>query len=332
MSAKVLSLALSTNYERKTRTKSDTIMVTPEMLDTWKSPPFQRPVRENDKVRALAEQLKLDGGVWPGVVTLGVLAGQTYIIDGQHRKAAFLISQLKEGYTDVRIHHFVDMASMGEEFVNLNSQLVRMRPDDILRGLESSIPGLQKIREECPFVAYDQLRRTPSAPVLSMAMVLRCWRISANECPGGNTGGNSAAQLAKSLSDGDAEALIAFLKIAMEAFGRDPEYYRLWGALNLTLCMWLYRKIVMYPAAHNPLAKAIRISRDQFKRCLMSLSANTHYLDWLVGRLLTDRDRSPAYSHIRESFARRLKQDMPSSTKVYMPQPAWASKSGGRGR
>src|SRR5439155_2436385 len=40
----------------------------------------------NDKVRALAEQVKADGGVMPGIITLGVVDGVTYLIDGQHRR------------------------------------------------------------------------------------------------------------------------------------------------------------------------------------------------------------------------------------------------------
>ena len=51
------------------------------------------------------------------------------------------------------------MAEMGDAFVALNSRLVNMRPDDILRGLEGSIPALQEIRASCPFVGYDQIRQ-----------------------------------------------------------------------------------------------------------------------------------------------------------------------------
>ena len=41
---------------------------------------------------------------------------------------------------------------MAEDFVILNTALVRMGPDDVMRGLEGSVPTLQKIREVCPFV------------------------------------------------------------------------------------------------------------------------------------------------------------------------------------
>ena len=122
------------------RSRSDTLVVTQAVLKSWKLPPFQRPLRENEKVRALVEELKSNGGVLPGVLTLGHLSKDrsTYIVDGQHRLHAFELSELKEVYADVRIIDFDSVDEMGEEFVKLNSSLVRMRPDDVLRGLESA--------------------------------------------------------------------------------------------------------------------------------------------------------------------------------------------------
>src|SRR5665213_337993 len=178
--------------EKKTHTVVDTILVTQDIVKQWKSPGFQRPVKENDKVLALAEDLKRDSGVWPGIITLGILDNETYIVDGQHRRAAFVISKMEEGYTDVRFLYCSSMGQMGEEFVSLNSQLVRMQPDDMLRGLEDSLPLLRKIREACPFIGYDSVRRGPSAPVVSMASALWQWKGSAFEVPSNNGRGLSA--------------------------------------------------------------------------------------------------------------------------------------------
>jgi hypothetical protein len=324
--AAVVSLKPKTSTEKITRTTVDTIMVTPVIVNKWVSPPFQRPVRENEKVRALAEKLKGDGGVWPGIVTLGVLGSTTYLLDGQHRRTAFLMSGIDEGYTDVRIHYCSTMAEMGEEFVSLNSQLVRLRPDDILRGLEESVPLLKEIRAKCPYVGYDMIRRGQSAPLLSMSSLLRCWKGSQPEVPTTRGHGLSAHQLAQTFGDEDGKNLTDFLAVALEAFGRDEEYQRLWGSLNLVLCMWLYRRTVM--AQHS--TKTPKLSKQSFCRCLMSLSANSQYLDWLVGRTIGERDRSPAYSRIKSSFAERIKIE--TGSKAMLPQPAWAHhQSGGKG-
>ena len=78
-------LRIKTTPEKKTRTVKDTIEFTRETLASWVDPPFQRPLRVNEKVLAVAEKIAADGGVIPGIWTLGVLNGVTYLIDGQHR-------------------------------------------------------------------------------------------------------------------------------------------------------------------------------------------------------------------------------------------------------
>lgn len=324
MNGKIVVLKPKTASEKKTRTVVDVIRFTPDTLKSWKLPDFQRPVKINEKVRALAEQLKVDRGVMPGIITLGVIDGVTYLIDGQHRREAFLISGLDEGYTDVRIHYFESLADAGEEFVRLNSQLVRMRPDDILRGLEASVSALVEIRKRCPFVGYDMIRRGPGSPIVSMSMVLRAWRGSSTDVPSPHGVATSASSLAATLTDEEARPLIDFLTIAVEGFGRDPEYSRLWGSLNVILCMWLYRRMVL--TQYSP--KTPRLTREVFKKCLMSLSANEDYLDWLLGRHLGERDRSPAYNKVKTTFAHRI--EIETGKKPHMPSPAWASHSGGR--
>src|SRR5258708_38238368 len=96
----------SSKAERATRTRVDTIVVTPSGVRAWHDPPFQRPLRINEKVRALAEAIKTNGGVLPGVVTIGTLLNRIYLLDGQHRREAFLISGLEEGFVDVRYQEF----------------------------------------------------------------------------------------------------------------------------------------------------------------------------------------------------------------------------------
>ena len=40
----------------------DTLEIEPEDLSAWRIPPFQRPLRTNAKVMAMAEGLKANGG------------------------------------------------------------------------------------------------------------------------------------------------------------------------------------------------------------------------------------------------------------------------------
>jgi hypothetical protein len=88
--------------------------------------------------------------------------------------------------------------------------------------------------------------------------------------------------------------------------------------------MWIYRRMVL--DQYSP--KTPRLTKDLFRKCLMSLSADENYLDWLVGRSLGERDRSPAYNRIKAAFAKRI--EIETGKKPLMPSPAWSSHSGGR--
>ena len=119
----------------------------------------------------------------------------------------------------------------------------------------------------------------------------------------------------------DAEQAIEFLEIAFKAWGRDIAYSRLWGNLNLTLCMWLYRRLVLGVGMNN-YSRAKRFTREEFTKCLMSLSASSDYIDWLLGRNHLSRDNSPAYARIKTIFAKRM--EVETGAKILMPGPAWA--------
>jgi hypothetical protein len=198
-----LTLVKATKAERATNTRTEALLITPALVRGWENPPFQRPLRVNSKVTALAEVIK-NTCVIPGIVTLGILKGKTYLLDGQHRRQAFLIADIPEGYVEVRMHWFESMPEMGAEFVQLNSALVRLRPDDILRGLEGSLESIQIIRKRCPFVGYDFVRRGDHAPVVSMSLIIRCWDASQNETPqpSGAGGTTSAQSRASSMTKG----------------------------------------------------------------------------------------------------------------------------------
>jgi len=302
----------------------DTLILDQAMVSQWRIPPFQRPLRINEKVRIVAEQMKSTESI-EGVITLGKHnADQSfYIVDGQHRVEAFKLSGLGEVIADVRVCSFDNMSDMADEFVRLNSSLVRMRPDDILRGLEGSTPALKAIRRSCEFVGYDQIRRGKSSPIVSMSALLRCWSAASGETPA-TSGGGSAASLAQSLDQGSQQNLIGFLATAHSAWGRDPEYLRLWGNLNLTLCMWMFNRLVI-DRDRSGNKRYVILSMPEFKRCLMSVSADGDYLAWLPGRNLNDRDRSPCYSRLKAIFSRRLTEDS-KGKKPSLPSPAWASK------
>ena len=306
------------------RSTMETLIISVEQVTQWRVPPFQRPVRVNSKVAAIAEQMRRSGCEITGIITLGKVGKEAalYVVDGQHRLEAFRISGLQEIIADVRIVQFETMADMADEFVRLNTALVRMRPDDILRGLEPATPAIRAIKQQCSFVGYDNIRRGgTTGPILGMNTVIRCWRGSAGETPASHNG--SIAQTACELDAESVDDLVRFLQTAHAAWGRDPEYYRLWGGVNLTICMWMWRRLVLDTKRTS--SRTVVLSVAQFKQCLMSVSADRNYLDWLPGRVMGDRDRSPCYGRLKQIFARRLQEESRDGKRPLLPQPAWAS-------
>lgn len=306
------------------RSKMDTLILTPKVIDAWVSPPFQRPLKINARVHTIGEELKHNNGVISGILTLGMIDGEktVYLLDGQHRVAAMRISELPECIADVRICQFANMGDMGEEFVTLNTAIVRMNPDDVLRGMEGTLPVIHNIKEACPFVGYANIRRGTAGTVLSMSAALRAWVGSGNETPNQQT--TAALTVARDMSPNEAQELIRFLNLAKAAWGNEVQNHRLWTALNLCICMWLYRKLVV--EKERGVRRYVILNHDQFKKCLMSVAASGDYVDWLIGRSLSERDRMPCYLRLKGIFIQRLKIEM-KDTKVQMPQPVWAGAS-----
>ncbi len=309
---------------KSVRSKMDTLILTPTLIDSWAHPPFQRPLKVNERVRSIAAELTQNGGVIDGVLTLATIVGEdtVYLLDGQHRIEAMRISDLPKCIADVRICQFDSMAEMGDEFVKLNSAIVKMNPDDVLRAMEGNVPIIHNIREACPFIGYANVRRgnAKGTAVLSMSAALKLWLGSGRETPSLPT--TSAIASAKEIPVASAQDLIRFLTLARQAWGGEPQNFRLWTSLNLGLCMWLYRKLLM--DKERGLKRYVVLNPDLFKKCLMSVAANGDYVDWLVGRALSERDRAPCYMRLKGIFVQRLRLEL-HTDKVLMPQPAWGS-------
>lgn len=301
----------------------DTVIINSEGLKSWKAPPFQRPLRVNPKMLTIAEELKHSAGVIPGILTIGILNKEKYLIDGQHRVEAFKISGLSEAYADMRICHFDTMAEMGDEFVKLNSQIVKMKPDDLLRGLEGSIQSLQIIRKICPFIGYDMIRRGEKAPILSMSLALRTWYASDKEVP--TASGMSAQMITTQLNTDEAHRIANFYSTCFTAWGRDPEYYRVWSSLNTTLVAWLWKRTVLSPPANT---RTTKFTVQQFTSAIRSFTASADYMDWLIGRQLSDHDRGPCYERIKVLITKRLQPEL--AHKIIFPSPPWSSGGGSK--
>ena len=128
--------------------------------------------------------------------------------------------------------------------------------------------------------------------------------------------------MASEISLDDARSLSDFLNSALRAWGREFENSRLWGGLNLTLSMWLYRLLVLAPTASRGQKRFVHMTPAQFEKCLLALASASQYVDWLWGRQMGERDRAPAYRRIREAFASRMAAD--GLSKIKLPAPSWS--------
>jgi len=71
--------------------------------------------------------------------------------------------------------------------------------------------------------------------------------------------------------------------------------------------------------------KVTVLTPEQFKLGMMALTSDGDYLNWLVGRQLSDRDRSPGYKRMKEIISNRLKSEF-GGRKITLPSPPWAAK------
>ncbi len=302
--------------EKATQSVVDTIIFSLEDAKKWKLPKFQRPLRVNQNVIDIGVGIKERGGIIPGVITFGVFDGVIYLLDGQHRREGFLLSECQEGMADTRTCYFDSMAEMAAEYRNLQKSLVVWKPDDTLRSMECGSDLLRRIRRECPFLGYAFFRAQDSSPILSMSTAMRVWIGSAAEAP--RSGQTKAEVLVDNLSEDSTDSMIEFMNTCYGAWKKDTINARLYGTLNLMLCAWLYRRTVIDGYS----ARSVRMTKEQFRRCLMEVALDQTYLDWLVGRGLNERDRTPAYSRLRDCFVRSIQRD--TGVRAAFPKPEWA--------
>jgi hypothetical protein len=301
------------------KTQMETKLLSLEELDSWVLPPFQREEQQTKKVIEFAEMLKQNGGMIGGVIHLGLLRGETapiYLVDGQQRRSACHLSERDTFIADTSLKVYDSMVEMAEDFRKVNSRLVPLKPDDLLRACEVTHAPIAQLRKDCPFVGYGNIRRQESSPVLSMSAALKSWFGSGLQTPGAT---GQAINMLDQFTDTQRQLLTVFLLMAYHAWGVDKTNARLWSNPNLTMCMYLYRKLMLEPNNRRG-----AVPGEMFGKCLMSVSANSSYYDWLQGRHLRERDRSPCYKRLRFIFAERLTKEYGGKT-FRMPSPSWVA-------
>lgn len=293
---------------------------------THNRPEFQRPLNLNpDVIEAARDMMREAHGdkermcTIEGTIEFGRYKGVDYLLDGQHRLfgAYALAAGIKklEGTTElvtedgsqplfalanVMITPYESMAEMADAFVKLNKKLAPLKPDDLLRGRESSNAYLREIREECPFIGYEKNRFTKATTMISMSAAIRTW-FGSGATPSSGPNADRAAAL---LDEVQTERIVAFFRACAAAgwVNTDRMNERLWGTLNIGINMWLFRKFV-YGTANKIKGTrgATALSASQYAECMKDLR-NPDYFKFLGSRSLRFQDRRPTYDYVKELF------------------------------
>jgi hypothetical protein len=88
--------------------------------------------------------------------------------------------------------------------------------------------------------------------------------------------------------------------------------------------MWIFRRVVLDKA--RGVKRAIVLTPEEFRKCLMAASATSEYVEWLVGRRVGERDRSPCYARLKTIFTKRLQEGGKAKEKLMFPQPSWSTR------
>lgn len=298
----------------------ETMILTPDKVPEWKLPGVQRALKSNDKVLQMAIAMQLEAAQdpeeaycrIPGIITIGQVGNTRYLVDGQHRiRGAFMraASELlvaggvivKQGLVDLRLMFFESMAELAQEFANLGSVLLPMKADDILRALAESSEHLKRVEEECPYIGYDLTGEHKKTKLLSMSSALRAWYGSGGIVPAGGPPAREIVE--KYLNDEQTDQMLGFYHACEEAGWNNNAFRRLWGALNLGVNMWLWRRIVLgqHTQRFHGGQKPMILSREDAILCMRELT-DGGYNEWLEGRSLRYQDRMPCYTRVKELY------------------------------
>lgn len=332
--------------ERTLRTHVGLVEVTAASWEKWRNPfgekvgpngedGFQRTIQRNKYVIEVAHTIS-STGIIPGQIVIGIFQGILWLIDGQHRRESFTIAVLGEcGVTritkacaNIKYEVFDTWAAMSDRYVELQRKIRGNSPNDMLKGLEASTESLQVLRKRFPAVGYTSTRPDSKHHKgrVSAKAALQAWYGSKPETPGRKT--PPPFEIAKQLTVEEAHQLANFLRLAHSAWAFDPNYLNLWGSLNLTLCLWLYRRCVLDPVQGFP-----DLTPEQFASCLTALPSEkiggvNPYAMFLYRKGLRELDRGPVYMQVTRVFTATLRAN--HKLRVKFPKPEWAEwKAGG---
>lgn len=239
----------------------------------------------------------------------------------KHDELARNRKKVAAAFAKIQYEYHDSMIAMAERFEKLNTPIERIKRDDIYRCNLNRSPSIDALVKKCPFIGFGAVKRngTNSACVARVSGILRYWYSSRPEVPVARmpSARDTVAWFDK---EDTVDDLVTFLGLCHRAWSSSPEYSSLWNPFNMTLCMWLYRRICL-----EVTSKGLQVTNELFYLCLLSLTGNRDYLAWLAaahGGRSMNRDRNEGYRRITDSFRRTI-QDSLGGKKCFLPVPTW---------
>jgi hypothetical protein len=170
--------------------------------------------------------------------------------------------------------------------------------NDRLHIMSALHEPLRFIARTCEnFVTYEFSLKHPA----TMGAVVRAWFDSKHEVPRHKTLKEQSKEIA-ALTQAEAVQICEFLSVCKN-FTFEASSRLLWKPYNLTLCLWLYRRLVWQ---EDPAIKVSKLSPDDFGTLLSKLVDDQYCVSLISKDISSRHDRVDTYKEMRKRFSTAL--------------------------
>lgn len=319
---------LITPLDKELKCRAVVVRVVPELVGTldginllaktgvWKIPDWGREPKVNRHVLSVAEDLK-ECNHLSSTLVLGVYDNTIWRIDGNHRLLGFLLSGIPNMLAHCMVHYCDGHKDMYRIYKIYQRHLRTPTKDDNLKGLAETRDPLQTIKNRCKFVTYETVNDTESRRI-RMSAVIRAWYDSVPYIPK-HIRANIEEQAVK-IEETEARKIVEFLLACKEGLSIQVPF--LWKPINITLLMWLYRRLVWGEIdVESEDVEYSRLTKDEFILGMLGLQTNNYY--GTLGTRELERDRFGAYTSLMSYFKKSL-HSMGVKRRLTLPiKPKW---------
>ena len=310
-------------FDREHGSRVVVVRVTPQLVGTlndpkcgiWKLPNWGREPKSNDIVVSVAADLQVNPHL-KSTLILGIYDNAIWKIDGNHRLLGFLTSGLPSMTAYCMFHKCTSHEDMYRIYRIYQRHIRTPTKDDNLKGFEVTHPPLKTISSKCKFVTYGSLKDYETSRI-KMTSVVQAWFDSLSYLP--KHVRSNIEEQAKKIDESAARKINEFLMVCKE--GLTLQISVLWKQINITLLLWLYRRVVweMVDEEHEGSDYPV-LTKDEFVCGLQGLQASSYYQALFQREL--EKDRLETYNSLISHFRNNLRS-CGIKRRMTLPKPNW---------